>query len=231
MPSPSTSRRALVVQASFAPGKDPRAPKPAPRAEASAEKPAQSRNGKPPHPATVTQKKAAPAKQARPPHPATAVAQKKEAPAARKERSPHPATLPRGRKAAQAAIAANTFEAPAGLLKMGTFEHGKPLPDAIQRAMADRFEGADFASVRVHEGPEAAALGALAFTAGDHLYFAPGQYRPETKSGRALITKQLAYVLQQREGRVTNPFGTGVAVVQDPALEAEAMARAGIARR
>jgi hypothetical protein len=128
-------------------------------------------------------------------------------------------------------MAPDAFPAPPGLLWVGSLEAGKPLPATVQRAMAARFGGADFAAVRVHEGPEAPSLGALALTAGDHLYFAPGQYQPETASGRALLGKQLAYVLQQREGRVKNPFGSGIAVVQDPALEAEAAARAGVGRR
>jgi hypothetical protein len=121
------------------------------------------------------------------------------------------------------------FAAPPGLLRMGLMARGQPLPVTIQRAMEQRFGGADFAAVRVHEGPEAPSLGALALTAGDDLFFAPGQYRPETRSGRALLGRQLAYVLQQREGRVQNPLGSGLALVRDPALEAEAAARASLA--
>ena len=37
-----------------------------------------------------------------------------------------------------------------------------------------------------------------------------------------MLGHELTHVLQQRAGRVRNPMGTGVAVVQDPALEAEA---------
>lgn len=231
---PSPTRSALVIQASFAPGKEPRPPKPeaAPAPAKKAEstgKPARPSASRAPHPATVTQKKQAPAKAARPAHPATlGAAQKKEAPA-KKERPPHPATLPRGRKTAQAAAQA-AFAAPPSLLKLGSLQEGSPLPQAIQRAMEAQM-GADFSAVRVHEGPEAAAIGALALTAGDHLFFAPGQYRPNTKSGRALIGKQLAYVLQQREGRVVSPLGSGLAVVHDPALDAEAAARAGLGPR
>ena len=82
--------------------------------------------------------------------------------------------------------------------------------------------GTSFADVRVHIGHEAATIGALAFTHGTDLYFAPGQYNPQTQPGQKLLGHELAHVVQQRAGRVRNPVGAGVAVVQDPALEDEA---------
>jgi hypothetical protein len=82
--------------------------------------------------------------------------------------------------------------------------------------------GTSFADVRVHVGPEAASIGALAFTHGNSLYFAPGQYNPQTRHGQRLLGHELTHVVQQRAGRVRSPLVTGVAVVQDPALEAEA---------
>ena len=63
---------------------------------------------------------------------------------------------------------------------------------------------------------------ALAFTLGTDLYFAPGQYNPETIYGQQLLGHELTHVVQQRAGRVRNPFGSGLAVVQDHAMEAEA---------
>jgi hypothetical protein len=54
------------------------------------------------------------------------------------------------------------------------------------------------------------------------MHFAPGYYSPHTPQGQRLLAHELAHVLQQRAGRVRNPFGQGVAVVQDAALEAEA---------
>jgi hypothetical protein len=82
--------------------------------------------------------------------------------------------------------------------------------------------GADLSGVRVHVGPEAASIGALAFTVGSDLYFAPGQYNPGSPQGQRLLGHELTHVVQQRAGRVRNPFGSGLAVVQDAALEAEA---------
>ena len=98
---------------------------------------------------------------------------------------------------------------------------GQRLPEAVQQKMEATF-GTDFSDVRIHTGPEAASIGALAFTMGSTIYFAPGQYNPTTSHGQRLIGHELAHVVQQRAGRVRNPFGHGVAVVQDPGLEAEA---------
>jgi len=82
--------------------------------------------------------------------------------------------------------------------------------------------GANFSDVRVHVGPEASSIGAIAFTWGSNIHFAPGQYNPHTPHGQFLLGHELAHVVQQRAGRVSNPFGGGVAVVQDQSLEAEA---------
>jgi ribosomal protein S18 acetylase RimI-like enzyme len=98
---------------------------------------------------------------------------------------------------------------------------GWPLPRDVQAKMEAAL-GANFSDVRVHVGPEASSIGALAFTWGSDLHFAPGQYSPHTPHGQFLLGHELAHVVQQRAGRVANPFGSGVAVVQDQALEAEA---------
>lgn len=98
---------------------------------------------------------------------------------------------------------------------------GWPLPRDIQARMEGAF-GADFSDVRIHIGPEASAIGAIAFTWGSNIHFAQGQYNPHTPEGLSLLGHELAHVVQQRAGRVSNPFGSGVAVVQDHALEAEA---------
>lgn len=98
---------------------------------------------------------------------------------------------------------------------------GKPLDDGLREKM-EGFFGADFSGVRVHEGPTAQAMGALALTLGETLHFAPGLYDPTTRDGIELLGHELTHVVQQREGRVSNPYGRGVAIVQDPGLEAEA---------
>jgi ribosomal protein S18 acetylase RimI-like enzyme len=98
---------------------------------------------------------------------------------------------------------------------------GWPLPREVRQKM-EKAMGANFSDVRIHVGPEAAAIGAIAFTWGSDIHFAPGQYNPHTPHGQFLIGHELTHVVQQRAGRVANPYGSGVAVVQDHALEAEA---------
>ncbi|WP_313537508.1 DUF4157 domain-containing protein [Sphingomonas sp.] len=122
-------------------------------------------------------------------------------------------------RALQAHGAAESFAVDPVRLGLGQ-GRGRPLPDAVRAKMEAAF-GTDFSRVRVHEGPQAARIGAIAFTTGHDIYFAPGQYRPETVQGQQLLGHELAHVVQQRQGRVKAP-GSGVSVVQDYALEAEA---------
>jgi hypothetical protein len=103
-----------------------------------------------------------------------------------------------------------------GLARVG----GLPLAPAVLAKMEAAF-GADFSAVRVHVGPQASRIGAIAFTTGNDLYFAPGQYQPDSIRGQQLIGHELTHVIQQRSGRVRMPV-SGIAVVQDQALEAEA---------
>jgi hypothetical protein len=98
---------------------------------------------------------------------------------------------------------------------------GLPLPNDVRAKMETAF-GTDFSDVRVHIGREASSLGAIAYTWGSNIHFAPGQYNPYTLQGQKLLGHELWHVVQQKSGRVKNPFGGGVAVVQDHALEAEA---------
>ncbi len=96
---------------------------------------------------------------------------------------------------------------------------GKPLPEAMQRQMEGAM-GQDFSSVRVHEGAHATQLGAVAFTQGENVHFAPGTYNPDSSAGQRLLGHELAHVAQQRAGQVaaTGSVG-GVALNDDPSLE------------
>ena len=63
------------------------------------------------------------------------------------------------------------------------------LPASIQafhsrEELTSMMENAGLRDVRVHVGPQAAAIGAVAFTRGANVYFAPGQYDPSTSRGR-----------------------------------------------
>jgi hypothetical protein len=116
--------------------------------------------------------------------------------------------------------AANAFAVDSGVLGLAS-GGGKPLPDAV-RGQMEAALGADFSNVRVYVGPQAERIGAIAFTVGSDIYFAPGRYQPDTVHGRQLLGHELTHVVQQRAGRVKNTLGSGFAVVQDDALEAEA---------
>ena len=114
----------------------------------------------------------------------------------------------RPRVAAATAVqphAGNAFALPANftLKPPGS---GQPLPEAIQKKM-ESFFNASFADV--HVGPEASSIGALAFTHGTDLYFAPGQYNPQSTHGQQLLGHELTHVVQQRAGRVREPAGRG----------------------
>jgi len=124
-----------------------------------------------------------------------------------------------GASAVQRTAQGEAFRVNDGVL--GKQGPGSALPDRL-RVQMETALGSDFSAVRVHVGPQAARIGALAFTSGNDVYFTPGRYQPDTPTGRHIIGHELAHVVQQRQGRVRNPFGSGVAVVQDRALEAEA---------
>ncbi|HEX3760682.1 MAG TPA: DUF4157 domain-containing protein [Kofleriaceae bacterium] len=138
--------------------------------------------------------------------------------------APRPDLLPgmgRPRSVAQPRSSPGISSTPIPPGQLRVIGEGRPLDPGIRQAMESFFQ-ADFSGVRVHEGPAAQAMGALAFTVGDEIHFAPGLYDPTSRNGVALLGHELTHVLQQRDGRVANPYGQGVAIVQDPALETEA---------
>lgn len=99
---------------------------------------------------------------------------------------------------------------------------GKSLDRPVRRKMEGAF-GTSFGNVQVHtESAQAKAVGALAYTQGNHVHFAPGQYKPNTPQGQALLGHELTHVVQQRAGRVPTPQAKGLPINADPALETEA---------
>src|SRR5262249_20433582 len=78
---------------------------------------------------------------------------------------------------------------------------GRPL-DSNARASMEATFGDDLTSVRVHTDAQshkaARSLSARAFTVGEDIVFANGQYAPGTMAGRTLIAHELTHVLQQR---------------------------------
>nr|WP_305067209.1 DUF4157 domain-containing protein [Mangrovivirga halotolerans] len=93
----------------------------------------------------------------------------------------------------------------------------------VKQKMENSF-GTSFSDVNVHkDSPEATNMGAKAFTQGNDVHFAPGEYNPESKSGQELIGHELTHVVQQKQGRVkATTQAKGAAVNDDPALEQEA---------
>src|SRR5262245_45377167 len=59
---------------------------------------------------------------------------------------------------------------------------GRRLPTAVQEKMEAAF-GTDFSDVRVHEGAQPRELGALAYTDGSDIHFAPGTFDPASNAG------------------------------------------------
>ena len=78
---------------------------------------------------------------------------------------------------------------------------GRPLQPELRTQLERRF-GHDLSRVRVHsDGPaanSARATRSLAYTVGQHIAFAKGQFRPETPTGRALLEHELMHTVQQR---------------------------------
>jgi hypothetical protein len=80
---------------------------------------------------------------------------------------------------------------------------GQPLDAATRAQMEPRF-GHDFSGVRVHSDPTAAQtahdMNARAYTMGDRVVFAAGQFAPGTSDGRRLLAHELTHVVQQSGG-------------------------------
>jgi hypothetical protein len=85
---------------------------------------------------------------------------------------------------------------------------GESLDPATRAFMEPRF-GHDFGQVRVHTNSKAAEsardLNANAYTVGRNIVFGAGQFRPETRMGRRLLTHELTHVVQQQRSGPTSP--------------------------
>jgi hypothetical protein len=77
---------------------------------------------------------------------------------------------------------------------------GAPLDTGTRAFMEPRF-GRSFADVRIHADARAAesacAVNARAYTVGQNIVFAAGQYTPHSDSGRRLLAHELAHTAQQ----------------------------------
>lgn len=93
------------------------------------------------------------------------------------------------------------------------------MPGDVQAKMQSSF-GYDFSNVRMSENAGVTQLSNKAITAGSHVMFAPGAFRPETMAGQELIGHELSHVVSQSRGEVSAPGGDSVVV--DKSLESRA---------
>ena len=106
-------------------------------------------------------------------------------------------------------------------IAQSTGKTGEPIPGSLRRRMERAFRS-DFSDVKVHKGTDAKSLGAVAFTQGRDIHFAPGEYTPESIEGQKNIGHELAHVVQQQQGLVSLPQHQRSPINADPALENQA---------
>lgn len=89
------------------------------------------------------------------------------------------------------------------------------LPSGVRQGMGEAI-GGDFSSVQfVTDSQKAVDVGALAFTQGKTVEFAPGQFKPDTSAGLELIGHELTHVDQQAKGNVEPTLEIGGMPVND----------------
>lgn len=81
--------------------------------------------------------------------------------------------------------------------------NGSQLSDDVRSEMESQFSH-DFSSVCIHNDAAADALckqlSARAFTVGNDIFFASGEYAPTTQEGKRLLAHELTHVVQQGKG-------------------------------
>jgi len=102
---------------------------------------------------------------------------------------------------------------------------GQPLDAQTRQRMESAF-GESFEHIQIHNGPEAGEvnrrLSAQALTVGEHVAFAPGNYRPGTPVGDAMLAHELAHSLQQGGGPARASDGAPPVEPVGSALETDA---------
>lgn len=116
------------------------------------------------------------------------------------------------------------------LVKEVVHSPGMELNPAVRSPMERRF-GHDFRNVRIHadgQGAESAnAVGAKAYTVGNHVAFASGEYAPQSVKGKHLLAHELAHTIQQSAAGATSLGARNLPLIQpDEATERQAKAAA-----
>jgi len=95
---------------------------------------------------------------------------------------------------------------------------GRSLTEEQKQFFEPRF-GTDFSDVRIHNDPAANTsaihIQAKAYTHGNNIVFAPGQYSSETTEGKSLLAHELTHVIQQRGENTIQRKQFGSAVLLD----------------
>jgi hypothetical protein len=98
------------------------------------------------------------------------------------------------------------------------------MSEVVQAKMENSF-GQDFSDVTIHKDSSSAQnINAKAYTQGNDIHFAPGEYNPSSKEGQELLGHELTHVVQQGQGKVGagEVHGKGMVINQDIRLEKEA---------
>lgn len=113
-----------------------------------------------------------------------------------------------------------------------TKQGGMPLRAADKALYEPRF-GQSLDQIRIHADPTAGhaaqEIGARAFTRGNHIAFAPGQYAPHTQSGQRLIAHELTHSLHHADGTIYRDADPALAPAP-PAPEATPEIEDGVER-
>jgi hypothetical protein len=134
-------------------------------------------------------------------------------------------------QAAESSAATGGGRAPS-LVREALATPGSGLDKSTRAFMEARF-GHGFGTVRVHTGSKAddsaKAVGARAYTVGDHIVFSAGSYAPATGAGQLTLAHELTHVVQQRQGPVDGTTADGGLRISHPSdrfeQEADRVAR------
>lgn len=97
----------------------------------------------------------------------------------------------------------------------GTTKH---LPDALRNKLENHFSHR-LDNLSFKESPEVSNMGIKAYTKGNVIIFAPGQFNPETSLGQKMIAHEIEHVKQQASGVKANAMDI---LNYSPALESAA---------
>jgi len=138
------------------------------------------------------------------------------------------------RKAVPASGPVASVQAVVGTLRSG----GQTLPPSLNDHFSSRM-GRDFGNTIIHTGSQAAlsakSIHAKAYTLGNHIVFAEGQYQPDSYEGKKLLAHELVHVAQQGHGKTgiyrmaatTDDPATEEAAAQEQPLNSETIATSG----